>query len=76
MIKGQLNNSDFFFMDGDITCKDDSTRKLIRALFDNIMIGFKPEDGEPELYLMEILKKSGAKDLEYIPDEDAENRIY
>lgn len=76
MIKGILGKEKFVFYEGNVISNNNLDREYIENLYENIIIGFEPQDGEPELYLMEMLKKSGAKDLEYIQDEGTENRIY
>lgn len=75
MIKGKLNGNDFIIIDGEVASKDTHTYKYVDAVCDIIYTGFQPQDGDPELYILEELKKSGAKDLKHTPDNQ-EGVIY
>lgn len=75
MITGKINGEDFSIIDGEVSCKDKSFRKYIKAVCDIVFTGFQPQDGDPELYILKELKKSGAKDLKHTPDNQ-EGVIY
>ena len=76
MIKGKINGSSFIFDNGDITCDNKEAVSIMRVLWDNIMVGFKPQDGMPELFMEEKLKKIGVKDVEYIEEPEQDGIVY
>ena len=76
MITGILGKEKFAFYKGKVSSNSALDIEYIENLYNAVTIGFQPQDGEPELYLQEMLKKSGAKELKYIPDADTENKIY
>lgn len=76
MIKGSLDGNDFIIIDGEVSCKDKQTYKYISAMRDLIYIGFQPQDGDPELYLLDSLEKSGAKDLKHTEDPEQNGVVY
>lgn len=70
MIKGNLDGNDFIIIDGEVSCEDQSTYKYIKAICDIVYTGFQPQDGDPELYVIDNLEKSGAKNIKHTPDDD------
>ena len=68
MIKGNLDGNDFIIIDGDVSCMDKSTYKYIKAICEIVYTGFQPQDGDPELYVIDNLEKSGAKKPTMQPD--------
>ena len=76
MIKGKINGAAFIFDNGDITCDNREAISIMRLLWDNIMLGFKPQDGMPELFMEEKLRKIGAEDLKYIEDPEEKGVVY
>lgn len=76
MITGKLNGHDFIFMDNDVSCLDGETRRLIKNYWRFIITGFQPQDGDPELYLLDYIKISGGKDIKYTPEIEAPDVVY
>lgn len=76
MIKGKLDGHEFIFRDGEASSNDAATMEYVKNLWRAITIGFQPQDGDPELYLLEYLEKSGAKDLQHTPEYEMEGVIY
>ena len=76
MIIGKLNGFDFVIQNEEVLCEDLRTRNLLRNICDITMYGFKTYYGEPELYILDKVKKLGAISVKYADENLTENLIY
>lgn len=76
MINGKLNGFDFLVYDGNTVCDDAHTKGYIDSMYEFILVGFQPQDGDPELYLLDMLEKSGAKDLKHTEEPEEKGVVY